>query len=87
MVPASLKGKYVIRFTVTSQKTTEEDIAKDWSIIAEAATGVLNDERVVDGVETIDEVFEEEVEDEDEGVFLANGDKKEVHRFQTLMQL
>lgn len=78
MVPASLKGKYVIRFTVTSQKTTEEDIVKDWNLITEAATGVLNDERVVDGVETIDEVFEEEVEEEDEGVFLTNGDKKNV---------
>ena len=66
MVPASLKGKYVIRFTVTSQKTTEEDIVKDWNLIAEAATGVLNDERVVDGVETIDEVFEEEVDDDED---------------------
>ncbi|RUS75501.1 hypothetical protein EGW08_016735, partial [Elysia chlorotica] len=29
MVPASLKGKYVIRFTVTSQFTTEADIKRD----------------------------------------------------------
>ncbi|XP_053697040.1 histidine decarboxylase [Sabethes cyaneus] len=29
-VPASLKGKYVIRFTVTSTRTTSEDILKDW---------------------------------------------------------
>ena len=32
-VPASLKEKYVIRFTVTSQRTTIEDIERDWSII------------------------------------------------------
>ena len=33
MVPASIKGKYIIRFTVTSQYTTEEDIDRDWKII------------------------------------------------------
>lgn len=32
-VPASLKGKYVIRFTVTSSQTTNEDILKDWNEI------------------------------------------------------
>jgi len=31
-VPASLKGKYVIRFTVTSQRTTANDIARDWQV-------------------------------------------------------
>ncbi|ELU18925.1 hypothetical protein CAPTEDRAFT_180248 [Capitella teleta] len=33
MVPASIKGKYIIRFTVTSTNTTEQDIERDWSII------------------------------------------------------
>ena len=33
MVPASIKGKYIIRFTVTSQYTTEADIERDWKII------------------------------------------------------
>ena len=37
-VPASLKGKYVIRFTVTSQKTTIQDVAKDWQLISNTAT-------------------------------------------------
>lgn len=32
-VPAALKDKYVIRFTVTSQYTTNEDIVKDWKEI------------------------------------------------------
>lgn len=32
-VPASLKDKYVIRFTVTSPRTTVEDIERDWNII------------------------------------------------------
>ena len=31
-VPASLKGQYVIRFTVTSPRTTANDIARDWQV-------------------------------------------------------
>lgn len=42
-VPAILKGKYVIRFTVTSQRTTNEDILKDWQEIKTVATDVLNE--------------------------------------------
>ena len=37
-VPASLKGKYVIRFTVTSPRTTLEDISRDWYLIRDTAT-------------------------------------------------
>jgi len=69
MVPTSFKGKYVIRFTVTSQNTTEADIVKDWKLIAAAADEVLGDESLVDGVETIDDVFEKEKE---KGILAAN---------------
>ena len=37
-VPSSLKGKYVIRFTVTSQRTTLEDVTRDWWLIRDTAT-------------------------------------------------
>ena len=40
-VPASLKGSYVIRFTVTSSHTTLADIERDWDVIATTATIVL----------------------------------------------
>lgn len=40
-VPASLKSTYVIRFTVTSAATTEEDILRDWKIIRETAKEIL----------------------------------------------
>ncbi|CAG2105576.1 unnamed protein product [Medioppia subpectinata] len=40
-VPASLKGTYVIRFTVTSLQTTTADIQRDFAIIKEMATTVL----------------------------------------------
>lgn len=42
-VPASLKGKYVIRFTVTSTRTTSDDIVKDWTEIKLVATDVLEE--------------------------------------------
>lgn len=40
-VPANLNGKYVIRFTVTSQYTTNEDILQDWKEIKTVATEIL----------------------------------------------
>lgn len=45
-VPASLKGKYVIRFTVTSSRTTSDDIVKDWTEIKSVATDVLEELKI-----------------------------------------
>lgn len=56
MVPAALKTKYVIRFTVTSQYTTDADIEKDWKTIQDMATKVLKDDETEE-----DDVFEETV--------------------------
>ncbi|XP_035670957.1 histidine decarboxylase-like [Branchiostoma floridae] len=42
MVPASLKGKYIIRFTVTSQNTAEADIVYDFELIQKMASHVLS---------------------------------------------
>ncbi|XP_077261438.1 histidine decarboxylase [Temnothorax americanus] len=39
-VPAALHGKYVIRFTVTSTNTTNEDILKDWAEIRSTASEI-----------------------------------------------
>jgi len=36
-----MKGKYIIRFTITAAATNADDIQRDWSIIQEAATKVL----------------------------------------------
>lgn len=46
-VPAALKSRYVIRFTVTSQYTTSEDILRDWQEIRTVAATVLGEEGVV----------------------------------------
>jgi histidine decarboxylase len=40
-VPASIKGKYIIRFTVTATSTNSDDINRDWNIIQQAATKIL----------------------------------------------
>ncbi|XP_052742815.1 histidine decarboxylase isoform X2 [Bicyclus anynana] len=42
-VPACFKGVYVIRFTVTSQRTTNQDILNDWSEIKTVASEILMD--------------------------------------------
>jgi histidine decarboxylase len=44
-VPAALKGRYVIRFTVTSQRTTGDDITHDWAEIRSVATEILGEEK------------------------------------------
>ncbi|XP_018322462.1 histidine decarboxylase [Agrilus planipennis] len=40
-VPAALKDKYVIRFTITSQFTTADDIIKDWKEIKEVTNEII----------------------------------------------
>ncbi|CAF1034599.1 unnamed protein product [Adineta steineri] len=40
-VPASIKGKYIIRFTVTATSTNSDDINRDWKIIQAAASKIL----------------------------------------------
>ncbi|XP_075988290.1 histidine decarboxylase isoform X4 [Anticarsia gemmatalis] len=42
-VPACFKGIYVIRFTVTSQRTTNQDILDDWNEIKTVAKEILLD--------------------------------------------
>lgn len=46
-VPASLKGKYVIRFTVTSTRTTADDILNDWYEIRQVASDLLSELNIV----------------------------------------
>nr|XP_046204886.1 histidine decarboxylase-like [Oncorhynchus gorbuscha] len=41
LVPADIDGKRIIRFTVTSQLTTSEDIIRDWDIIRKMAADLL----------------------------------------------
>lgn len=41
-VPASIKGKYIIRFTVTATSTNTDDINRDWRIIQTAASKILS---------------------------------------------
>ncbi|CAF0732514.1 unnamed protein product [Adineta steineri] len=41
-VPASIKGKYIIRFTVTASSTNADDINRDWNIIQQSASKILH---------------------------------------------
>lgn len=42
VIPATIQDKFIIRFTVTSQFTTREDILRDWTLIQQAAVQVFN---------------------------------------------
>lgn len=42
LIPATIQDKLIIRFTVTSQFTTRDDLLRDWSLIQDAATLVLS---------------------------------------------
>ncbi|CAK6432247.1 unnamed protein product [Pipistrellus nathusii] len=42
LIPATVQDKLIIRFTVTSQFTTREDILRDWNLIRDAATLILS---------------------------------------------
>lgn len=52
-VPASLKGTYVIRFTVTSANTTDDDIRRDFKVIQAMTTQVLIEQGVEEEEEEI----------------------------------
>uniref|UniRef100_A0A803W2R1 Histidine decarboxylase n=1 Tax=Ficedula albicollis TaxID=59894 RepID=A0A803W2R1_FICAL len=41
LIPATIRDKFIIRFTVTSQFTTREDILQDWSIIQHTAAQII----------------------------------------------
>lgn len=43
LIPAEICTKRIIRFTVTSQFTTAEDILRDWGIISKMASALLAD--------------------------------------------
>ncbi|KAJ0056425.1 hypothetical protein NL108_006926, partial [Boleophthalmus pectinirostris] len=43
LIPAEVGPKRIIRFTVTSQLTTEEDIHRDWGIISKMAAVLLSE--------------------------------------------
>ncbi|NXL96633.1 DCHS decarboxylase, partial [Tyrannus savana] len=42
LIPATICDKFIIRFTVTSQFTTREDILRDWTIIQHTAAQIVS---------------------------------------------
>uniref|UniRef100_A0A8C3M049 Histidine decarboxylase n=1 Tax=Chrysolophus pictus TaxID=9089 RepID=A0A8C3M049_CHRPC len=42
LIPATIHDKFIIRFTVTSQFTTREDILQDWNIIQRTAAQIIS---------------------------------------------
>ncbi|XP_043932246.1 histidine decarboxylase [Protopterus annectens] len=42
LVPATIQDRFIIRFTVTSQFTTKEDVLRDWNIIQQTARKIIS---------------------------------------------
>ena len=61
LIPADIHTKRIIRFTVTSQFTTADDILKDWSIISKTASTLLAETQALSNAEKSgkDEAIEE----------------------------
>ncbi|KAM8895052.1 histidine decarboxylase [Spinachia spinachia] len=51
LIPADIHTKRIIRFTVTSQFSTAEDILKDWSIISKTASTLLAETQAVNNAD------------------------------------
>lgn len=41
LIPVTIRNKYIIRFVVTSQFTTADDILRDWTVISQTAAALL----------------------------------------------
>uniref|UniRef100_A0A8C8SW08 Histidine decarboxylase n=1 Tax=Pelusios castaneus TaxID=367368 RepID=A0A8C8SW08_9SAUR len=54
LIPATIRDKFIIRFTVTSQFTTKEDILRDWHIIQQTAAQIVNQHSVLQPSNTAD---------------------------------
>ncbi|CAB1338936.1 unnamed protein product [Coregonus sp. 'balchen'] len=55
LVPADIDRKRIIRFTVTSQLTTSDDIIRDWNIIRKMAADLLSEEAEKQAVSKMEE--------------------------------
>uniref|UniRef100_A0A672H0S9 Histidine decarboxylase n=1 Tax=Salarias fasciatus TaxID=181472 RepID=A0A672H0S9_SALFA len=56
LIPAEIHNKCIIRFTVTSQFTTADDIRKDWNIISKTAAALLAE---TDSLNNTQEIFDD----------------------------
>ncbi|NXO21871.1 DCHS decarboxylase, partial [Cisticola juncidis] len=54
LIPATIRDKFIIRFTVTSQFTTREDILQDWSIIQHTAAQIIGQNYGLDSINSGD---------------------------------
>lgn len=82
LIPADIRDKYIIRFTVTSQFTSPEDILRDWTTISKTAATLLAERRTLSEAEppkssVTDEVLVEESEENQDLASAGGGDKSE----------
>lgn len=74
LIPADIHTKRIIRFTVTSQFTTADDILKDWSIISKAASTLLAETQALSNA---DQLAKDDVIGAEENVSDAGSEERE----------
>lgn len=72
LIPADIQDKHIIRFTVTSQFTTAEDILRDWSAISKTASILLAETQALNDADQ-PKSGKEEVADRSRDPFSAGG--------------
>lgn len=77
LIPADIHDKHIIRFTVTSQFTTAEDILRDWRAISKTASTLLAEAQALNEAEQ-PKPGKDEVADQSRDHYSAGGcDKRE----------
>ncbi|KAK9543011.1 hypothetical protein VZT92_000825 [Zoarces viviparus] len=67
LIPADIHTKRIIRFTVTSQFSTAEDILKDWSIISKTASTLLAETQALNNADQPQSGKDEVIQENQDG--------------------
>ncbi|XP_031695271.1 histidine decarboxylase-like [Anarrhichthys ocellatus] len=67
LIPADIHTKRIIRFTVTSQFSTAEDILKDWSIISKTASTLLAETQALNNADQPQSGKDEVIQEKQDG--------------------
>lgn len=76
LIPADIHAKRIIRFTVTSQFTTADDILKDWSIISKTASALLAETQALNNADQPNSGEDEVIEVQENQVSDSRSDEK-----------
>lgn len=77
LIPADIHNKHIIRYTVTSQFTTPDDILQDWSLISKAASTLVAGTRALNDAKHPESGKDEVIGDNEKPILETSLQKKE----------